>query len=202
MPAHPILAEYGYWALFAVLCAESLGLPLPGETLLVASSFLATRGEMQIVAVAAVAVIAAVLGDNIGYLIGRWGGRRLILRHGARVGIYPDHLARAERFFARFGPEIVVVARFLPVLRQLNGIVAGSAGMSWKRFVVYNILGATLWVGTWTTAVFLLGTQVERWLHRVQGLSAWLAGVCVVLVLAGCAMLLRARRNRKSKRPE
>ena len=151
--AHPYLAQYGYGALFAVLFAESLGLPLPGETFLVASSFLASRGQMHIAWGAAVAGVAAVLGDNVGYGIGRWGGQRLLVRHGARVGITPERYARAERFFARFGPEIVIVARFIPVLRQLNGVVAGGVQMPWKRFLLYNMLGAALWVGTWTAAV-------------------------------------------------
>jgi membrane protein DedA with SNARE-associated domain len=82
--AHPYLAQYGYWALFGVLFAESFGLPLPGETILVASSFLASQGQMQIIWVGAVAIVAAVLGDNCGYGIGRWGGQRLAVRCWAR----------------------------------------------------------------------------------------------------------------------
>jgi membrane protein DedA with SNARE-associated domain len=195
--AHPYLAQYGYGALFAVLFAESFGLPLPGETFLVASSFLAARGQMRIVWVAAVAIVAAVLGDNLGYAIGRWGGHRLAVRYGGRVGITAERLAKTDRFFARFGPEVVIVARFIPVLRQLNGVVAGGAQMSWKRFLVYNSLGAVLWVGTWTTAVFLLGRQVEVWLSRVHGVAIWLGvGVGVVAVVAGGMLLFRFLRNR------
>jgi membrane protein DedA with SNARE-associated domain len=199
--AHPYLAQYGYGALFAVLFAESLGLPLPGETFLVASAFLASQGQMHIVWVAAVAVAAAALGDNVGYGVGRWGRQRLLLRYGARVGITGERLARVEQLFARFGPEIVIVARFMPVLRQLNGVVAGGARMPWKRFLAYNLLGAALWVGTWTTIVFVLGKEVESWLYRVHDLARWLAAGLGIVAIAGAGILLvRAIRSHRQRR--
>ena len=198
--AHPWLAQYGYGALFAVLFGESFGLPFPGETFLVASSFLASQGQMRIVWIAAVAIVAAVLGDNVGYGIGRWGGPRLAMRYGARIGITPERLAKTARFFARFGPEIVIVARFIPVLRQLNGVVAGGAQMPWKRFLVYNTLGATLWVGTWTVAVFLMGQRVEVWVSRIHDLvSAVAAGVGILAVAGGGMLLVRGIRNRQPR---
>ena len=198
--AHPWLAQYGYGALFAVLFGESFGLPFPGETFLVAASFLASQGQMRIVWIAAVAIVAAVLGDNVGYGIGRWGGQRLAMRYGARIGITPERLAKTARFFVRFGPEIVIVARFIPVLRQLNGVVAGGAQMPWKRFLVYNTLGATLWVGTWTAAVFLMGQRVEVWVSRIHDLALAVAGGVGVLAVAGGGMLLvRGIRNRLSQ---
>jgi membrane protein DedA with SNARE-associated domain len=194
------LAQYGYGALFAVLFAQSFGLPFPGETFLVASSFLASQGQMRIVWVAAVAIVAAMLGDNVGYGIGRWGGQRLTMRYGARIGITPERLAKTARLFARFGPEIVIVARFIPVLRQLNGVVAGGAQMPWKRFLVYNALGATLWVGTWTAAVFLMGQRVEVWVSRIHDLALAVAGGVGVLAVAGGGMLLvRGIRNRQPR---
>lgn len=144
--AHPFIVQYGYGALFGVLFAESLGLPLPGEAFLVTASFLATQGQLNIWLVGLTAWTAAVLGDNVGYAIGYFGGRRLIIRHGAHVGISAERLNKTAHFFAHYGPEIVIVARFFPLLRQLNGIVAGSAGMGWKRFAIYNALGGLLWV--------------------------------------------------------
>lgn len=193
---HVYLAKYGYFVLFAVICAESLGLPLPGETILFAASFLASTGQLHFAGVAVIAIAAAVLGDNIGYVIGRWGGRRLVDRYGSRIGITPGHLLHTERFFLRFGPKIVIGARFIPVLRQLNGIVAGGARMPWKRFVVYNFLGAFFWVGTWTTAIYLLGDQIRAWLARIQGLSFWLAVSVGVIVLVGAgALYLRVIRK-------
>ncbi len=181
--AHPFIAQYGYGALFGVLFAESFGLPLPGEAFLITASFLATQGQLNIWLVGLTAWIAVVLGDNAGYAIGRFGGRRLIIRHGARVGISAERLNKTERFFSHYGPEIVIVARFFPVLRQLNGIVAGSAGMSWKRFVSYNALGGLLWVGVWSSGVYYFGSQIETWLMRVHTMAIWLGSALLLSLL-------------------
>ena len=197
--AHPFIAQYGYGALFGVLFAESFGLPLPGEAFLITASFLATQGQLNIWLVGLTAWTAVVLGDNAGYAIGRFGGRKLIIRHGARVGISVERLNKTERFFAHYGPEIVIIARFFPVLRQLNGIVAGSAGMRWKRFVSYNALGGLLWVGAWSSGVYYFGSQIETWLMRVHTLGIWLAGALVLSLLVAVAYwviskLMRIRR--------
>lgn len=185
--AHPYIVQYGYGALFGVLFAESFGLPLPGETFLVAASFLAVQGQLNIWLVVVTAWAAAVLGDNVGYAIGRFGGRRLVARHGARVGISAGQMNKAERFFAHYGPEIVIVARFFPLLRQLNGITAGSAGMGWKRFVFYNALGGLLWVGAWSAGVYYFGKQIDVWLLRVHTAELWLAGALVLALLVAAA---------------
>ena len=103
----------------------------------------------------------AVLGDNIGYLIGRWLGRAIVLRYGAKIGINGDRLHRVEAFFKRYGPLTVAFARFLNILRQLNGIVAGILKMEWKRFLIFNALGGALWVLLWTLAGFYLGEHVS-----------------------------------------
>lgn len=200
--AHPFIVQYGYGALFGVLFAESFGLPLPGEAFLVTASFLATQGQLNIWLVVLTAWTAAVLGDNAGYAIGRFGGRRLMISHGARVGISAERLNRTERFFAHYGPEIVIVARFFPVLRQLNGIVAGSAGMGWKRFAIYNALGGLLWVGAWSSGVYYFGSQIETWLMRVHTTAIWLAGALVLIVLVATlywaiSKLMRIRRRKK-----
>jgi membrane protein DedA with SNARE-associated domain len=193
---HPYIAQYGYGALFGVLFAESFGLPLPGETFLVAASFLAAHGQLDIWLVGLTAWTAAVLGDNVGYAIGHFGGRRLVAHHGARVGITADRLKQAERFFARYGPEVVIVARFFPLLRQLNGIVAGSAGMGWKRFAFYNALGGLLWVGAWSTGVYYFGQRITVWLLRLHTAELWLAAVLALTLLATGAYWRIAKRSR------
>ena len=194
--AHPFIIQYGYGALFGVLFAESFGLPLPGEAFLVTASFLATQGQLNIWLVGLTAWTAAVLGDNVGYAIGRFGGRRLVIRHGARVGISAERLNKTERFFARYGPEIVIVARFIPVLRQLNGIVAGSAGMGWKRFVIYNALGGLLWVGAWSSGVYYFGDQIKVWLLRFHTTAIWLAAALVLFLLVAAAYWGLSKRRR------
>ena len=197
--AHPYIAQYGYGALFGVLFAESFGLPLPGETFLVAASFLAVQGQLNIWLVGLTASAAAVLGDNLGYAIGRFGGRRLVVRHGARVGISVGSLNKAERFFAHYGPGIVIVARFFPLLRQLNGIVAGSAGMGWERFVSYNALGGLLWVGAWSTGVYYFGHRIGVWLLRVHTAELWLAGALVLTLLGAAAYWAISKRSRSRR---
>jgi membrane protein DedA with SNARE-associated domain len=185
--AHPYIVQYGYCALFAVLFAESFGLPLPGETFLVAASFLAVQGQLNIWLVGLTAWAAAVLGDNVGYAIGRFGGRRLVARYGARIGISAERLKKTKRFSAHYGPEVVIIARFFPVLRQLNGIVAGSTGMDWKRFVSYNALGGLLWVGAWSSGVYYFGHQIEVWLLRVHKAGLWLASALALTLLVVAA---------------
>lgn len=193
---HPHIVQYGYGALFGVLFAESFGLPLPGETFLVAASFLAVQGQLDIWLVGVTAWTAAALGDNLGYAIGRFGGRRLVIRHGARVGISVARMGKVERFFAHYGPEVVIVARFFPVLRQLNGIVAGSVGMGWKRFLFYNALGGLLWVGAWTSGVYYFGQRIEVWLLRVHTTALWLAGALALTLLVAAAYWAISKRSR------
>jgi len=123
----PYLEHYGYWALFGAIMLEDFGMPVPGETMLIASALLASHGEMRIVPLLLIACAGAVAGDNIGYAIGRFGGRRLVFHYGRFVFITEERLSKAEKFFRRFGGVVVVVARFVAGLRQLNGIVAGTA---------------------------------------------------------------------------
>ena len=197
--ARPYIAQYSYRALFAVLFAESFGMPLPGETLLVAASFLVVQGQFNIWLVGLTAWAAAVLGDNVGYAIGRFGGRRLVVRHGGWVGISGERLDKTERFFAHYGPEVVIVARFFPVLRQLNGIVAGSAAMGWKRFVSSNALGGLLWVGAWISGVYYFDHQIEAWLLRVHTAEFWLGGALALTLLVAAAYRANSKRSRSRR---
>jgi len=189
----PYLDHYGYWALFGAILLEDFGLPMPGETLLIASALLASQGKMGIVPLLLTACIAAVTGDNIGYAIGRFGGRRLVLRYGRYVLITEERLQRAEGFFRRYGGAVVLMARFFAVLRQLNGIVAGTAKMSWRRFLAYNMLGAALWVGFWGMLFYKLGEKAVRFGAGINKLEFLLIfGVIAVLVILA-VHLLRGR---------
>ena len=182
--ARPYLDHYGYWAVFIVVLVESFGVPAPGQTLIMAGALLASRGDFHIAALLATAWAAAVIGDNIGYALGRAGGRRLILRHGRYVGIRRQHLARVERFFDRFGGVVVIAARFVDVLRQLNGIVAGTSGMRWWRFLVFNAVGAGLWVGLWGLGVYYLGHHMAHVAAVFKHVEPYLIGAGVAAVAA------------------
>src|SRR5215470_12434200 len=110
--------------------------------MLISAAVLSGFGQLNILGVLVVAWLSAVIGDNIGYAIGYFGGRRLVLRFGRYMFITPARLANIERFFTKYGPGVVVAARFVEVLRQLNGVVAGISRMRWQRFVVFNAIGA------------------------------------------------------------
>jgi membrane protein DedA with SNARE-associated domain len=179
----PWLDQYGVVAVFAGILLEDFGLPTPGEALLIGGALLASRGEMPIWLLLPSAWLAAVLGDNIGYALGRFGGRRLVLRFGAAVRVREAHLARVERFFARYGKAVVVAARFFALLRQLNGIVAGLGAMAWWPFLAYNGLGAALWVGVWGLGVFLLGQHVGGVLALFKDEEPYIV-IAVLLILA------------------
>jgi membrane protein DedA with SNARE-associated domain len=191
-----VLGQYGYLGLGVLVLVESFGVPLPGETAIIVSAGYAAAGHLNIVGVAGVAFVAAVTGDSIGYLIGRMGGRRLILKYGRYIRLTPARLHRVERFMARHGPQVVAVARFIDGLRQLNGIVAGATGMPWRRFVLFNAIGAAAWVGVWATAGYLAGdhiTAIEATVRRYQ----WYAISAALLAAAGYAALHLALRRRR-----
>lgn len=193
----PYLQEYGYPAIFVGVLFESFGLPVPGESMLIVGAALASEGSMHLVPVLGAAWGAAVLGDNIAYAIGRFGGRRLVLRFGHRLGLTELRLAVVEGFFGRHGGKLVVVARFFELLRQLNGIVAGMAHMSWWRFLGYNALGAALWVGVWGYGVYEFGHDLPLllpWVHRF-GHVALAIGLIVLVAVAGYFYLGKQRRK-------
>ena len=140
------------------------------------------KRQFDIIVVAGWAIMAVVLGSNVGYLIGRRGGDHWAVHHGSRVGITPARLEAAQRVFDRYGAGAMIVARFFPVLRQLSSIIAGSMQMPWKKFVVYNTLGAVLWVATWTAGVYFPGSQIEMGLMQVHVAGWWLAGPLIAAV--------------------
>jgi len=192
--------DYGYTAVFLGVFLESFGLPTPGESLMIAGALLASRGQLNIYWILVLCWIAAVAGDNIGYVIGKKGGRPLVLKYGPRVRIRHEHIERVEGFFQRHGGAVVLFARFVVVLRQLNGIVAGTMGMNWWRFLIYNAAGAALWVGFWAGLAYYLGRrfrEIMAWLGTLEPIVVIVAVVATVVVLA---YLWRQQRKRKHKR--
>ena len=191
----PYLDQYGYWALFGAILLEDFGMPVPGETLLIASALLASQGQMHLVPLLLIAWAAAVTGDNIGYAIGRFGGRKLVLRYGNYVLINEQRLQKAEGFFRRYGGTVVVVARFLAVLRQLNGIVAGTVKMNWRRFLSYNILGAALWVSFWGMLFYELGEKAFSFGAGFKTGQYFLLGGLVAAAVVLAIYLLHRRKG-------
>jgi membrane protein DedA with SNARE-associated domain len=200
----PLLDRWGYLAVAGVIGVESFGVPAPGQTIMVAAAIYAGAGRLNIFAVAALAFVAAVLGDNVGYWIGVRGGRRLVHRFGKYLLITPARLDRAEKFFARRGNRIVLVARFIDGLRQLNGVIAGITAMPWRTFLSYNAIGAALWVGWWTTISYFLGTHLIKIIEHAHRYK-WLAGAAILPAIGAYVVLhvrhIRRRRARAVAEP-
>jgi membrane protein DedA with SNARE-associated domain len=192
-----VIGDYGYMAVGLGILLEDFGLPTPGETLLITGSILASGGALNIYLLLPLAWLGAVVGDNIGYVIGYYGGHRLMLRYGGRIGITEDRLKQVERFFKRYGPWVIVFARFVLVLRQLNGIVAGTLEMHWLHFGLLNALGAALWVGFWGMLAFWLGKGILVYVHELHALAPLMLALVAVAVLGGAAYLWWLHRRRQ-----
>jgi membrane protein DedA with SNARE-associated domain len=189
------LHHYGYLGVAGFIFFEDFGIPLPGETMLIAAALYAGAGHLNVLLVGLIAFAAAVLGDNVGYAIGHFGGRRLIERVGKYVFITPARLDRAEDFFNRHGGKLVVVARFVEGLRQANGLVAGTIHMHWLKFLACNALGAALWVGLWTTLGYIAGDHVET-ISRY--FTYFAIGLAVLFLAAVARHLLHRRKKQRS----
>jgi membrane protein DedA with SNARE-associated domain len=178
----PFVRQYGVFAVSLILTFESLGAPLPGETLLIFASVLAHHGEMSLPALLISAWAGSVLGDNIGYLIGKTICRATITRYGGKVGLTEARINAVEKTFSRYGPATVVFARFFPILRQLNGIVAGALRMTWWRFLLFNAVGAALWVGTWVSIIYFSAHTVAA-AHFANKVVFTAAAIGLIIVL-------------------
>ena len=187
------LHDWGYFAVAGFIFFEDFGVPLPGETMLIAASLYAGAGHLNVFVVGIIAFVAAVAGDNVGYAIGRFGGRGLVERYGKWVLLTGERLDRAEAFFERHGGKVVAVARFVEGLRQLNGIIAGTMEMHWARFVIFNAIGAALWVSVWTTVGYVAGDHVET----VANYLTYVAIALGVVFLGFLAWHFHRRRARR-----
>jgi membrane protein DedA with SNARE-associated domain len=188
-----LFARYGYAVVFFGVFLENTGLPVPGETALLAGAALAKFGRLSLFWVIVTAVCGAILGDNLGFLIGRHGGRKLAERHGPKVGLTGRRLQQFDRFFERHGPKTVFIARFVTGLRVFCAVLAGASGLKWITFLFYNATGAVVWA----TAIGLLGymlayswNTLERWIGR-SGLLA-----LAVIVAIGVVAVIRQRKAR------
>jgi membrane protein DedA with SNARE-associated domain len=190
----PVLEHWGYLGVGGMLFLEDFGVPVPGEIMLIAAAIVAGAGNMNIAVVVVVAVLAAVIGDNIGFIVGHFGGRPVAERFGRYVFLTPQRLEETELFFNRHGGKIVTVARFIEGLRQLNGLLAGIVGMHWLKFLAYNALGAAVWVGTWCTLGYLAGDNIAEIYGAFERYKWYVFGALVVVV--AIVIVHRVRRRR------
>ncbi|MGW3494749.1 DedA family protein [Streptomyces sp. NPDC001020] len=197
----PVLDHWGYSAVGVLLFLEDFGVPVPGETVLIAAAIYAGAGRLNVIAVAVIAVGAALCGDNVGFLIGRYGGRRLVARFGRYVLLTPARVAKAEAFFTRHGGKVITVARFIEGLRQANGIIAGLSKMPWRRFLAFNTLGAVLWVGSWVTLGALAGDHISTLYPAIQRYEMYLLAPAALVLAALVTRHLMRRRTTSASPP-
>ena len=190
-----LFARYGYAVVFVGVFLENTGLPVPGETALLAGAAMAHFGRLSLPWVVMTAIGGAVLGHNLGFLIGRRYGRGLVERFGRRLGLTPARLRQFDRFFDRYGGRTVFIARFVTGLRVFGALLAGASELRWPSFVFYNAAGAITWSIAIAAAGYSLAyswATLERWIGR-SGLVA-LAAVAAIVVFS----VARARRKSDS----
>jgi len=180
---------YGLAVVAGVVGLESVGLPVPGESaLILAGIFAGTKHDLNIVWVIVTAASAAIVGQMLGYLIGREFGYWLLLRYGSYLRITEGRIKLGEYLFLRHGGKIIIIARFVPFLRALAGILAGANRMPWRQFMVANVVGACVWATFFGVAAYTFGRQIERLagpLVIVVGIAA------VILIVIGAVFVSR-----------
>lgn len=188
-----LIHTYGLWVLFTVLVLESMGVPAPGETALVTAALYAERThQIDIGSVVLVAAAAAIMGDNIGYLIGRSIGIALIARFGRYVGLTEPRLKVGQYLFLRHGGKIVFFGRFVAFLRTFAALLAGVNRMSWPHFLIMNALGGICWATLFGGGAYLFGAEMKR----VAGPVGFvLLIVAIVLVAVGMFFFRRHERE-------
>ncbi len=189
--------HYGYWTLAGALLLENAGFPVPGETVLLLASFLAySQGQLHLPWIIVVGTIAATAGDNIGYGLGRWGGRPLLERYRKFFHLERETIEKGERLFARFGAATIYVARFVFGLRTIAGPLAGVLRMRWETFALFNALGAISWVTVIACVGYFFGKEWQRLLPVIRNFNIVLL---IVIALAALAMWWRYRSKRTDK---
>ncbi|GAC1617317.1 MAG: DedA family protein [Candidatus Dormibacteraceae bacterium] len=191
MDIRTIADTIGYPAAALGILIESAGIPFPGELTLVAVAAFAAGGHLNIVVVIGLAALGAIAGGDIGYFIGRRGGRPFIERFMAFLHLNPSHLAQAEMFFAHHGDKTIVVGRFIVGLRTWASVFAGAAHMPFGRFQLYSVIGAVPWAITWGLVGYLLGNNWPL-LERVVRTAGY--GGLAVVVIGGVILLALRRR--------
>lgn len=187
----PLLDRYGYAAVFIAVMIEGCGIPAPGQTLLMAGSLAAASKQMNIWLLLTVAVAAAILGNTMGYFLGRWGGRAIL----KKFRVNEKRMIRVEQLFSRYGGMVILFARFLDGLRQLNGIVAGILEMPWWHFTLFNVAGAFLWTFFWGLGLFYLDENIYLFHVALQHLGILIPALVVLSLILLIIYLLRRQND-------
>ncbi|MGC1850567.1 MAG: DedA family protein [Pseudolabrys sp.] len=187
MLAH-LIQTYGYWAIGGIVALESMGFPLPGETVLVAAAIYAgTTHDLEIIFVIVAAATGSVLGNIVGFWIGREGGYRLLLRYGHYVRLTERKFKLGQYLFLRHGGKIVFFSRFVAVLRAVAALLAGANRMNWSRFLLANAASGVVWATLYGVGAYYLGKEAH-FLTKYTGLAV---AVAAIMLLGGAIILVR-----------
>ncbi len=194
-----LLATYGYWAVLVFVAVESMGVPFPGETMLLAAAIYAgTTHHLQLPLVIAAAAAGAILGDNVGYLAGREGGYRLLRRYGRYIRLDERKLKLGQYLFALHGGKVVFWGRFVAVLRIWAAFLAGTYRLPWRRFLLYNAAGGVVWATVFGVGGYALGDNV----HRLAGPLGIAGAALAALALGAGLVFLRRNEHRLAEAAE
>lgn len=197
----PIITQYGYWGVGVIVGLESMGIPLPGETVLVlAAVYAAANQDMNIALVVAAASIGSIIGDNLGYSIGRRYGYPLLLRHGKKINMSEDRIKLGQYLFMHYGGKIVFIGRFIALLRILAAFLAGVNKMPWFSFMFANATGAILWASVFGFGGYVFGELLFKvhsaWAPAVLGVAiAGFFGVGYLLHRYEKQLIIRAKKE-------
>jgi membrane protein DedA with SNARE-associated domain len=195
-----VLNTLGYPAVTLFIMIQGIGIPLPGGTmLLLASFYAATNHHLQIPIIIVCAALGAIVGDNIGYRIGRTGGKTVVERYGRYIFLKPEHLERAQRFFAKYGDKTVFFGRFIAVLRPWTGFLAGVNHINWRTFFVCNAAGSILWAATYGLLGYYAGSVFHNNFPLVERLAktvSWSLAGLIALVVFIIITVIYIRRKR------
>ena len=193
------LMTYGYWAVFVFVAIESIGIPFPGETmLLVAAIDAGTTHQLSIVLVILAATCGAILGDNLGFWIGREGGYRLLRRYGRYIGFNERRVKLGLYLFRKHGGKIVFFGRFVAVLRAWAAFLAGVNRMQWSRFLLFNALGGVIWATLYGLGGYFLGEEI----HRLTGPVGIVTIVLAVLIIIASLIFVRRQEKQLEEKAE
>jgi membrane protein DedA with SNARE-associated domain len=184
-----LISSYGLWLIAGIIALECVGIPVPGETTLVAAAIYAgTTHHLSIAAVIGAAIAGAIVGNVIAFSIGRAYGYRLLRRYGRYIHLDETRIKIGEYLFLRHGGKVVFFARFVPVLRSVAALLAGANRMSWRSFMVANVTGAVVWVGIDCIGAYLLGEELTK-LAAPVGIA--LGAIVVAIIVAGALFIAR-----------
>jgi membrane protein DedA with SNARE-associated domain len=185
-----LLATYGYVAVFFFIAIESTGIPFPGETMLITAAIYAGHTHrLNIILVIAFAAAGAIIGDNLGYAVGHWGGYRLLRRYGRFIRLHERRLKLGQYLFLQHGGKVVFFGRFISILRAYAAFLAGTNRMPWWRFFAFNAAGGIVWAIVFGTGAYVLGTQI----HNLSQTASIVGGILAAFAIV--AFLVFIRRN-------